>query len=107
MTEVIIYANGSSSIGLGHIMRTSALGEKLKDLGFNVSYLTDKSDEVTINLIEDKAFKVTKIDNIISFLFRGNINFIMKKISEIEITNLWIEEPDLEEIFMHYYAKED
>ena len=45
--------------------------------------------------------------NIISFLFRGNINFIMKKISEIEITNLWIEEPDLEEIFMHYYEKED
>jgi len=45
--------------------------------------------------------------NIINFLFSGNINFIMKKISEIEIENLWIEEPDLEEIFMHYYEKED
>jgi ABC-2 type transport system ATP-binding protein len=45
-------------------------------------------------------------DNIISFLFRGNINAVMKKISEIEIANLWIEEPDLEEIFMHYYEKE-
>lgn len=46
-------------------------------------------------------------DNTISFLFRGDINLIMKKISEIEIANLWIEEPDLEEIFMHYYEKED
>ncbi len=46
-------------------------------------------------------------DNVISFLFRGNINSIMKKISEIEIVNLWIEEPDLEEIFMHYYEKEE
>lgn len=46
-------------------------------------------------------------DNTISFLFRGNINLIMKKLSEIEISNLWIEEPDLEEIFMHYYEKED
>lgn len=53
---------------------------------------------------------ITNLDikgNIISFLFRGNINLIMKKISEIEISNLWIEEPDLEEIFMHYYEKED
>ena len=44
--------------------------------------------------------------NMISFLFRGNINLVMKKISEVEITNLWIEEPSLEEIFMHYYEKE-
>ncbi|MGV8984062.1 ABC transporter ATP-binding protein [Clostridium sp.] len=63
--------------------------------------------------IDDNYFKIngaTNLEvngNIISFLFRGNINFIMKKISEIEITNLWIEEPDLEEIFMHYYEKED
>ncbi|MEK6266589.1 MAG: ABC transporter ATP-binding protein [Clostridium sp.] len=63
--------------------------------------------------IDDNYFNIdgaTNLDvngNIINFLFRGNINFIMKKISEIEITNLWIEEPDLEEIFMHYYEKED
>jgi ABC-2 type transport system ATP-binding protein len=45
-------------------------------------------------------------ENITSFLFRGNINAIMKKIADIELANLWIEEPDLEEIFMHYYEKE-
>ena len=45
-------------------------------------------------------------ENIMSFLFRGNINAIMKKIADIELANLWIEEPDLEEIFMHYYEKE-
>jgi len=46
-------------------------------------------------------------DNVISFLFKGNLNLIMKKISEKEILNVWIEEPDLEEIFIHYYVKED
>jgi ABC-2 type transport system ATP-binding protein len=45
-------------------------------------------------------------DNITSFLFKGNINAIMKKIADIELVNLWIEEPDLEEIFMHFYEKE-
>jgi ABC-2 type transport system ATP-binding protein len=44
--------------------------------------------------------------NHVSFLFRGNINTLLKKIADIQIANLWIEEPDLEEIFMHYYEKE-
>ncbi|MED1488682.1 ABC transporter ATP-binding protein [Bacillus smithii] len=45
-------------------------------------------------------------DNTVSFLFKGNLNDILKKISQIEITNIWVDEPDLEEIFMHYYEKE-
>lgn len=63
--------------------------------------------------IDDNYFNISGVsaldvkDNLISFLFSGNINFIIKKISEIEIVNLWIEEPDLEEIFMHYYSKEE
>lgn len=42
----------------------------------------------------------------VSFLFKGNINLIMKKLSDVEILNIWIEEPSLEEIFIHYYEKE-
>jgi ABC-2 type transport system ATP-binding protein len=49
---------------------------------------------------------LTVKENITSFLFRGDINTVLKKITDINITNLWIEEPDLEEIFMHYYEKE-
>ncbi|PLR99294.1 ABC transporter ATP-binding protein [Bacillus sp. T33-2] len=45
-------------------------------------------------------------NNVTTFLFRGNINTMMRRIAEIEIDNLWVEEPDLEEIFMHYYEKE-
>jgi len=40
----------------------------------------------------------------VSFLFKGDINKIIKKLAETRISNLLIEEPDLEEIFMHYYA---
>ncbi|MGN7761437.1 ATP-binding cassette domain-containing protein [Paenibacillus sp. 22594] len=46
-------------------------------------------------------------DHLVHFLFRGNLNGVLKKIAETDITNVWIEEPDLEEIFMHYYVKED
>ncbi len=43
----------------------------------------------------------------INFIFKGNINLIMGKIADIDLRNISIEEPDLEEIFMHYYVKED
>ena len=57
-------------------------------------------------------FKIAGVNNLevkgntASFLFKGNINLIMKKISDVEISNVWIEEPSLEEIFLHYYEKE-
>jgi ABC-2 type transport system ATP-binding protein len=63
-------------------------------------------------MIEKHHFEMSGVsdleskDQMISFLFKGNINEVMKKIAGIEIANLWIEEPDLEEIFMHYYEKE-
>jgi ABC-2 type transport system ATP-binding protein len=60
------------------------------------------SDYFTISGVN----KLERKNNITSFLFKGNVNTVMKKIADIEITNLWIEEPDLEEIFMHYYEKE-
>jgi ABC-2 type transport system ATP-binding protein len=45
--------------------------------------------------------------NTVSFIFKGNINAMIKKIAEIELRNISVEEPDLEEIFMHYYTRED
>ncbi|WP_398506965.1 ATP-binding cassette domain-containing protein [Thermoanaerobacterium thermosaccharolyticum] len=44
-------------------------------------------------------------DNTISFLFKGDTNLIVKKIAEISISDVTIEEPSLEEIFMHYYTR--
>lgn len=44
-------------------------------------------------------------ENEISFLFKGDINKVLEIISVMRLSNLIIEEPDLEEIFMHYYDK--
>jgi ABC-2 type transport system ATP-binding protein len=37
------------------------------------------------------------------FFFKGDINQIMKKLSGMQVADVTIEEPTLEEIFMHYY----
>ncbi|KON67180.1 ABC transporter [Peribacillus butanolivorans] len=54
----------------------------------------------------DGVTNLEATNNTISFLFSGNINLIMRKLSEIELSNVWVDEPDLEEIFLHYYEKE-
>lgn len=42
----------------------------------------------------------------VSFIFKGDINNIISKLHERRVTNLLVEEPSLEEIFLHYYEKE-
>lgn len=42
-------------------------------------------------------------NNTVSFLFKGDVNLITKKIAALNLVNFWAEEPDLEEIFIHYY----
>lgn len=67
----------------------------------------------TKSTVNQDSFKIAGVnnlnieDNTVSFIFKGDINTVIKKIAEIEIFNIWIEEPDLEEIFMHYYERED
>lgn len=45
--------------------------------------------------------------NLISFLYRGRINDITKLIAGLDLINMLVEEPDLEEIFLHYYQKDE
>ncbi len=40
-----------------------------------------------------------------SFLFRGDVNVVTTMLASMKLRTAWIEEPELEEIFMHYYQK--
>ena len=42
-----------------------------------------------------------------SFLYNGDINDLLRRLAAGNIRDLRISEPDLEEIFMHYYEKEE
>ena len=62
-------------------------GKQLNDGKFNingVSNLTQNNDTVT-------------------FFFRGDVNEIIKIAAGLDLSDILIEEPTLEEIFMHYY----
>jgi ABC-2 type transport system ATP-binding protein len=64
----------------------------------------DKVDESYFNIEGVSALHVEGVTH--SFMFKGDINEVFTKISSIKLNNIWISEPDLEEVFMHYYDKE-
>lgn len=51
----------------------------------------------------DGVTKLTKEDDEIRFFYKGDINSITGAISSVKVKDVSIEEPTLEEIFMHYY----
>ena len=68
-----------------------------------------KKIEVSAADQDDKRFAVTGVSNLtkengaLKFFYKGDINQIMRIILEKEVSDVTIEEPTLEEIFMHYY----
>jgi ABC-2 type transport system ATP-binding protein len=68
-----------------------------------------KKIRVAAPALDEKRFEFDGVSNLeknngtIRFFYKGDINQITRKISEIEVSDVTIEEPTLEEIFMHYY----
>lgn len=62
--------------------------------------------------INKSALQLSGISNLkahgatVSFLYKGNINTLTKRLASLKLRDLTLEEPSLEEIFMHYYQKE-
>ena len=68
-----------------------------------------KKIEVSAADLDDKRFAVAGVSNLtkdnggLKFFYKGDINQIMRVILEKDVSDVTIEEPTLEEIFMHYY----
>jgi ABC-2 type transport system ATP-binding protein len=59
---------------------------------------------IPIGYFEDSEITVLEINgNTASFLYSGNINRLLQKLVGLPLANLSIVEPDLEELFIHYY----
>ncbi len=68
-----------------------------------------KKVRVTAEGLTPGSFELPGVTNVqtengtVNFFFKGDINAVLQKISAIQVTDVTIEEPTLEEIFMHYY----
>ncbi len=105
LSEVQRLCNRVAIIKEGRIVQVEKIStlkeNNYKKFKIETTTQVDK-DYFNIDGVSDLEVK----DKLVSFLYRGNINSIMKKICDVELINIWVEEPNLEEIFMHYYEKE-
>ncbi len=68
-----------------------------------------KYELVLNNNIEDGISKIkgvtnySKEGNRINFLYKGEMNQVIKKLAEFDLKDISITEPTLEEVFMHFY----
>ena len=102
LSEVQTHCKRAAIIREGRLIACDSVEELAKTNAKRVSIV----GEVSIDALEGVRDKKTEQDSI-SFLYSGDVNTLIQHISKADIKDLSITEPDLEEIFMHYYEAED
>ncbi|MGB4593605.1 MAG: ABC transporter ATP-binding protein [Coriobacteriia bacterium] len=78
--------------------------------------LENATKRLTLELAAETDASVFGIDGVsdlafanhtVSLLYRGHVNDLTGLLAQLDLLDLQVVEPDLEEIFMHYYQKED
>jgi ABC-2 type transport system ATP-binding protein len=99
--EVQKMCNRVAIIKEGTVIRIEEIATLQKDNYKKIRVTAPDLDETRFDI--EGVSNMAKENGALSFLFKGNINVMAKLISEREIADVTIEEPSLEEIFMHYY----
>jgi ABC-2 type transport system ATP-binding protein len=101
LSEVQVLCNRVGIIRDGSIVKV----EDIKTLrANNYKKVSVRGAGVDPALFEiDGVTEMVSRDRVLDFFFKGNINAITRILSGIQVEDVLIEEPTLEEIFMHYY----
>ncbi len=102
LSEVGKYCKSAAVIREGKIL----VSDNIENIGnTGVKKVILRGIENSIQLPNAKDIK--KEDDNISFLYSGKPQELLKSLSDINFRDITITDPDLEEVFMHYYLKEE
>lgn len=102
LSEVQRYCKHAAVIREGHILISDSV-EKLGHTGAKRVTLRGVSEIPSLDNVRD----VNIANDVVSFLYSGKPDVLIKTLSVLQIEDITIGEPDLEEVFMHYYVKEE
>ena len=89
----------------GHIVKVENIND-MRNNAYKKVTVASTTPDLESRFVMEGVTNLVKEDSEINFLFKGDVNKIIEKLHGVNITNILIEEPTLEEIFMHYYQKE-
>ncbi|MFA9402324.1 MAG: ATP-binding cassette domain-containing protein [Anaerolineales bacterium] len=99
--EVQKMCNRVAIIKEGSVIKIEDIKTLQKDNYKKIRIAASDLDSTQFDL--DGVLNLEKENGVVRFFYKGDINVITRKISENEVSDVTIEEPTLEEIFMHYY----
>lgn len=100
LSEVQKLCHRVAIIKEGKILKVEEV-EKLRSQTFRKVKIEFASPDSKMNL--KGVANLQSKGKLTEFLYNDKIDSLVKELAKDEIENLWIEEPSLEEIFMHYY----
>lgn len=100
LSEIQRNANKAAIIREGRIIADGSV-ESLSKTNAKRVHIQGKADISDLSDVRD----LQRSENGVSFLYGGDINKLIAVLSRQNIIDLSVSEPDLEEIFMHYYLE--
>ena len=102
LSEVAKYCKSAAVIREGKILACDSV-KNLGHTGVKRVTLKGFADGATIEGADDAVCD----GDTVSFLYSGEATALIKKLGELRFEDVSISDPELDEIFMHYYAKEE
>ncbi|MGB4660577.1 MAG: ABC transporter ATP-binding protein [Mobilitalea sp.] len=102
LSEIQSYCNNAAIIKEGKLIAVDSVSNLTKTNARKVTLRgIAKAPEI------DGVKILTRDEDQVSFMFRGNIKALVAALNELNMKDVIIEEPSLEEIFLHFYEKEE
>ncbi|KYD30538.1 hypothetical protein B4110_1578 [Parageobacillus toebii] len=86
----------------GELIKVETIENLTKNNLKNITITFDQSEPIDFNL---EGVKKEVNGNEMTLLYSGDMKALLHKLNTLPVKDLLIEEPTLEEVFMHYYEK--
>lgn len=103
LSEVQKMCHRVAIIKEGQLIKVETIENLIKNQFKKVTILLQ--DGVNQDFFIENLIKQERNGNILHLLYSGDIQSLISNLNELKIKDLLIEEPSLDEIFMHYYEK--
>ncbi len=105
LSDVEKFCHRVAFIKDGRIVNEDDINSLKEKLLSRITYrLKEGKDDITLQT--PGVISVEKNKNSTSFLYKGEISILLKELSQMPVEKITITEPDLEEVFMHYYESD-
>ncbi len=102
LSEVQRMCNRVAIIKEGHLLKVERV-ETLREEKYKKVKILLSNPRENIESLSEIGENVVISKNKVEFMYKGKSKELLQRLNAIECDNIWIEDPSLEEIFMHYY----